>query len=1136
MAIRMSSYDQQVNILEQINALIDLYIDYGCYEEINNIIRRDALDPGKAVKSVKNNVGKIDHKEILEKLQLGPQQGEKKEEFVSNFSMGNSDYPVRYIWIPEDFRKKFPKSKVPLDVVKLRPWSHLFWAKLIRAELLLQNRDPWLKLYDHVILHLEGNIPSCFPEDPLDKKKEFWWKTLLNYFMELSAVSSGEASLGYAERARILCDENYKKKKRDELFDSYNRWIWYNKAIAYQHTLRPQEAISHFGEVTAKFFKHHPDSDSQQDLITDIEFLLNIAPAIMQGAEINLQGQLAYHALKSLNDLQLDKWLKSIEKRQYVNLLSKVVNRVQSRRELLRLEALLRLGDLDYSEEIIKIMHPKIDADETGNITHKYNQLPRFNQSRSRSIFQVKFIEQKVMWYREEAIRLLNYISNNKGCDADSHEETEVNPRLKKLSSQMNMLRNRYWLWVKDNPQDRKVYFSNWAQFLGTGMKIISLLDDNCGLKIKGYDNFLKSIVMLYEKHKRSLPDSSGKRKGTGIALQDLRSDDPFDIRGGLGEFYDEMISTKFSNKALNAKSLIENWCGINYYDKLQSEHAQFLDALAKWDQDFGEHQRIEALKRCNERIKWFAIDKKDCISCLAAKQCILPSLLTEDKQDQENNETNLLFKADYEIIMSEAEGHFTKHLKDNSSHIPARPSLHFMGLQRWNSLTPAQGKSIGGGYFVYHTDHRGEVDLGIAIDPGFDFIRNLFRQGFSIRDIDIVLISHAHPDHLWDFESIVQLLHGLSQKKNVEQDNHHRINVILTAAAYQRYEHYVIRNYNLRQFIEPFVIDVHGEQEHRSAEHFEFIENVNNKTESERPPHRWKPILPLPKRDKNNDKSSYRNCEIKKLVITPTFAYHDDYSQISDSYGFLLKFKFDENSKDICFGYTGDTKWVGTDLYIDGCPAKSSSCQALGHDECPENIVHQYRDCDVLLLHLGSLIDHKHKKRGEFSYYKSPKECDLLIREKNHLYLMGMIRFLNALGKYAGWSCQKDKLLLISEFGEELQGGIRIDLVRRLREMIAAHWQILPVDVGLDVLLNKTYKFICTICNKEKPLSQIQYERYGYDEAIFYFCHTCVKARPWDVRQDRMRQLYEIGKELEVLPPEQERHKTERKNHASHN
>ncbi len=89
------------------------------------------------------------------------------------------------------------------------------------------------------------------------------------------------------------------------------------------------------------------------------------------------------------------------------------------------------------------------------------------------------------------------------------------------------------------------------------------------------------------------------------------------------------------------------------------------------------------------------------------------------------------------------------------------------MVLRRWNSFTPALADTLnpskGGGYFLLFK--KEEERLGIVIDPGYDFLDNFFSQGFSITDIDTVVISHCHPDHTNDFPSLLSLFHERNKK-----------------------------------------------------------------------------------------------------------------------------------------------------------------------------------------------------------------------------------------------------------------------------------------------------------------------------------------------------------------------------------
>ncbi|GAI18381.1 unnamed protein product, partial [marine sediment metagenome] len=241
-----------------------------------------------------------------------------------------------------------------------------------------------------------------------------------------------------------------------------------------------------------------------------------------------------------------------------------------------------------------------------------------------------------------------------------------------------------------------------------------------------------------------------------------------------------------------------------------------------------------------------------------------------------------------YEKIMSDWDKDFLLHLKSPTIHYYHDKGFYFLGLQRWNSSSPAKGYSVGGGYLLYHIDKDSEVDMGIAIDPGFDFVRNLFHSGFSLNDIDIVLISHAHLDHIRDFESIVTLLFELQKRSKRDR----RVHVILSLGSYKRLEH-IIEDPTLRYFIEPYIIDINREIQDKYFEMLgdgdkavSFLFETANYSQQEQnlQIERIRAILP-----------EERNSPNYLVKIRPTRAYHEDNSQ-SDSFGFLIELR--ENSE----------------------------------------------------------------------------------------------------------------------------------------------------------------------------------------------------------------------------------------------
>jgi tetratricopeptide (TPR) repeat protein len=83
--------------------------------------------------------------------------------------------------------------------------------------------------------------------------------------------------------------------------------------------------------------------------------------------------------------------------------------------------------------------------------------------------------------------------------------------------------------------------------------------------------------------------------------------------------------------------------------------------------------------------------------------------------------------------------------------------------LRGWSSavtlLEGSERRWRGGGYFI---KWRG---FGIVIDPGFDFLRNFHDSGYHGREMNVVVVSHNHPDHNSDLKPIDDLRYELYKR-----------------------------------------------------------------------------------------------------------------------------------------------------------------------------------------------------------------------------------------------------------------------------------------------------------------------------------------------------------------------------------
>jgi ribonuclease BN (tRNA processing enzyme) len=97
-----------------------------------------------------------------------------------------------------------------------------------------------------------------------------------------------------------------------------------------------------------------------------------------------------------------------------------------------------------------------------------------------------------------------------------------------------------------------------------------------------------------------------------------------------------------------------------------------------------------------------------------------------------------------------------------------ARSAIEFVCLRRYSSAypilpRPQAFRSHGGGYFVrIHPRRGGGRAYGIAIDPGTSYVECLYRAGFALSDLDMVVVTHDHVDHASSLEPLLALRHEM--------------------------------------------------------------------------------------------------------------------------------------------------------------------------------------------------------------------------------------------------------------------------------------------------------------------------------------------------------------------------------------
>lgn len=407
--------------------------------------------------------------------------------------------------------------------------------------------------------------------------------------------------------------------------------------------------------------------------------------------------------------------------------------------------------------------------------------------------------------------------------------------------------------------------------------------------------------------------------------------------------------------------------------------------------------------------------------------------------------------------------------------------------LRRWNSFTPTLSSSInqskGGGYFLRFSDNN--KSFGIVIDPGYDFLKNFFSQGFKIGDIDLVLVSHAHPDHTDNIASILSLFHEMNgrlgeypHKKKVNKKNP---TLVLSSGVFEQYSRII--------------------------------------TSSEK---ELKDIIVVDGKDIKPEDPVYED-ESGTYKIHAFGTTHKDLSQFQ-SLGFIITANKNDKRKAV-IGYTGDIIW------------------RLNKVGLPEYLKY-FMECDIICAHLGSIINILKNEDFCKTFCKDYVKYDLNDRckkyenclkfgfesvnvtkkklleqthKENHLYLAGLTMFFDKVLK----GNSNLKMAIISEFGEELKQGIRIDLYKKFdnwfKERSKEKPKCLPGDIGLEVDVF-TGKVLCHCCKRFVDRAEIEPVPYGKEEAIFFVCDECKSVLSTYQRGEKLKDYYENGRKLELV------------------
>lgn len=946
--------------------------------------------------------------------------------------------------------------------------KRLVLVKRTRAVLQGKNSTKALDSLDYLALYLVKHIPEFNIKKILENKeklKKSWNddttpKFLLHimYLNEISSCYRGFVSIGYSDQCLHLIKEILGK----DGVSPYELIALYNKGQGYSHCNNYEMAYLEFEKVI---------KDPLDDYFTDnkdsFKFNLSDTKLFQKIACVPAQKMMAECLLKQQRSVDAERLF--IIQNHVNNFL------IENQEEC----------NYQIAWNSIMKMRSKIDQDDISeNVKNDLEQLEKdINRISGNGVdrpnLKNQLITLRIEYKQRKTIRILEEISKS-GMDKVQEDITpgtnKIEDAFKLLKLQHSDLVDMLKEQISNSNRDeltQTIYL--WVRSLNVASKYIgnkyndfkqekfSYSKDQLKIefsKICDKDNFHKKTCEVLQ-DKEFQPNREEIRKDYLDGLHDLQNafekipkeisniidnkdpnkkfiTDPRDLQSDIDCILKDLwqkektaIDSILSNKQMNRLTqwliydfnqrlkLLNKILGITKKNKEQlfPYEAEIKSFLATQIFCATKNCKAEDPSKCNpncEKCEKFESSIGDNPECKVVKRS------KEHAKDTNNNIEVIHY---YDNIISENSKKLRSLLYDRQN-TPVDNGIGLAVLRRWNSYTPGLAKSEGGGYFLYLAKEN-KVEFGIVIDPGYDFLKNFFAEGFRINDIHAILVSHDHPDHLDDFSTIINLkfeaMKNRGNEENKEPQN--KIIAVLSEGSYEKLKTDI--KVNKKIFKDTRVI---------SAPESEGVQN-------------------------STDLDKYFSVKATKALHLST---NND-----DSIGFIITHK----KNNIKIGFTGDTKWY-------------------------EGITDEFNDCQVVCYHAGAIIDEK------ISLYKcfNEDEFNKFITRTKHLYLPGTLMFSK---------CFEDKkqLGIISEFGEELKGGLRVDFVNRLAEYIGSkegdkkRAPIIPSDTGLMVRVD-TQEIMCTCCKRFYRYDFIEFEPFGPNERLFSICSNCKNILSENQRQ----------------------------------
>jgi hypothetical protein len=254
--------------------------------------------------------------------------------------------------------------------------------------------------------------------------------------------------------------------------------------------------------------------------------------------------------------------------------------------------------------------------------------------------------------------------------------------------------------------------------------------------------------------------------------------------------------------------------------------------------------------------------------------------------------------------------------------------------LRRWQSFNPKvprpRGISVkGGGYFLRWNDY------GIVIDPGYGFVQNFYDEGFSLEDIQAIIVTHSHPDHEEELATLLTLIYewndhwrmmGMPEKKIT-------VALFLNEGSFRKYAGWIFEEKVCSGRVTELVSSI---AKIGSEKLLHLRRHSDPKYESE-----WCRQLP------NFEYPIYYGI---RLEVVP--AIHEELHARSGSIGLKFHLSYENGKNLFRIGFTGDTRYYNKISWM----TTDSDTYIGQRQQEAKSLPEEYADCDIVVAHIGDV------------------------------------------------------------------------------------------------------------------------------------------------------------------------------------